>query len=64
MANEVCFRTLEYLKQPWELEEYKSRGGYEVLTHILKNKIEQIGRASCRERVEIHVGTVQVNTEA
>ena len=24
MANEVCFRTLEYLKQPWELEEYKS----------------------------------------
>jgi NADH-quinone oxidoreductase subunit F len=40
MANEVCFRTLEYLKQPWELEEYKSRGGYQVLDHILKNKVE------------------------
>ena len=40
MANEVCFRTLEYLKHPWQIEEYQSRGGYEVLTHILKNKIE------------------------
>jgi NADH-quinone oxidoreductase subunit F len=55
MANEVCFRTLD-LDRPWLLDCYKSRGGYEVLTRILKEKadpkgiIEEIKRAGLRGR--------------
>ncbi|MCP3662955.1 MAG: NADH-quinone oxidoreductase subunit NuoF [Gammaproteobacteria bacterium] len=37
MANEVCFRNMD-LDRPWLLEQYQSRGGYEVLTKILKEK--------------------------
>lgn len=37
MANEVCFRTLD-LDRPWLLEQYQSRGGYEIITKILKEK--------------------------
>ncbi len=40
MANEVCFRNMD-LDQPWLLEQYKSRGGYEVLTKILTEKMTQ-----------------------
>ncbi len=39
MANEVCFRTLE-LDRPWLLEQYRSRGGYETLTRVLKEKVD------------------------
>ncbi|MCB1867316.1 MAG: NADH-quinone oxidoreductase subunit NuoF [Gammaproteobacteria bacterium] len=37
MANEVCFRNMDQ-DRPWLLEQYRSRGGYEVLTGILKEK--------------------------
>jgi NADH-quinone oxidoreductase subunit F len=55
MANEVCFRTLD-LDHPWSLDRYESRGGYEVLTRILKEKtapkliIDQIKTAGLRGR--------------
>ena len=39
MANEVCFRTLD-LDRPWLLEQYKSRGGYEMAEKIIKEKTE------------------------
>ena len=39
MANEVCFRTLD-LDRPWLLEQYRSRGGYETLTRLLKQKVD------------------------
>ncbi len=39
MANEVCFRTLD-LDRPWLLEQYRSRGGYEALTRVLKEKVD------------------------
>ena len=39
MANEVCFRTLD-LDRPWLLEQYRSRGGYETLTRLLKEKVD------------------------
>lgn len=39
MANEVCFRTLD-LDRPWLLEQYKSRGGYEMATKILSEKTD------------------------
>ena len=35
MANEVCFRNMD-LDRPWLLEQYQSRGGYEVLKKIMK----------------------------
>lgn len=38
MANEVCLRTLD-LERPWLLEQYRSRGGYEMLKKILTEKI-------------------------
>lgn len=38
MANEVCLRTLD-LDRPWLLEQYRSRGGYEVLKKILKEQM-------------------------
>jgi NADH-quinone oxidoreductase subunit F len=43
MANEVCFRNMD-LDRPWLLKQYQSRGGYEVLTKILQQKMppEQI----------------------
>ena len=37
MANEVRFRNMD-LDRPWLLEQYRSRGGYDVLTRILKEK--------------------------
>lgn len=39
MANEVLFRNLD-LERLWDIEQYKSRGGYEMLTKILSEKIE------------------------
>lgn len=43
MANEVCLRNND-LERPWLMETYRSRGGYEMLTKILKEKMppEQI----------------------
>ncbi len=37
MANEVIFKNLD-LDRLWDIEQYRSRGGYEVLTKILKEK--------------------------
>ncbi len=37
MANEVCLRNND-LDRPWLMEQYRSRGGYEMLTKILKEK--------------------------
>ena len=37
MANEVCFRTMD-LDRPWLLEQYRSRGGYDMLTRVLQEK--------------------------
>jgi NADH-quinone oxidoreductase subunit F len=55
MVNEVCLRTLD-LDRPWLLEQYRSRGGYEVLAKILKQKtppeeiIEEVKRSGLRGR--------------
>jgi NADH-quinone oxidoreductase subunit F len=55
MVNEVCLRTLD-LDRPWLLEQYRSRGGYEVLARILKQKtpagdiVEEIKRSGLRGR--------------
>ncbi|MCG8428283.1 MAG: NADH-quinone oxidoreductase subunit NuoF [Chromatiales bacterium] len=55
MANEVCFRNMD-LDRPWLLEQYKSRGGYEVLTKILTEKIspedviEEVKKSGLRGR--------------
>ena len=55
MVNEVCLRTLD-LDRPWLLEQYRSRGGYEVLARILKEKtpaeeiVEEIKRSGLRGR--------------
>jgi len=55
MANEVCFRTLD-LERPWLLEQYKSRGGYEMAEKILKEKmdpkaiIEEVKKSGLRGR--------------
>jgi NADH-quinone oxidoreductase subunit F len=38
MANEVCFRNMDQEK-PWLLESYRERGGYEVLSKILQEKV-------------------------
>ena len=38
MANEICFRTMQF-EQPWSLESYQRVGGYEVWKKILKEKI-------------------------
>ncbi|MES9883808.1 MAG: NADH-quinone oxidoreductase subunit NuoF [Sedimenticola sp.] len=38
MANEVCFRNMD-LDRPWLLEQYQSRGGYGMLTKIMKEGI-------------------------
>ena len=37
MANEVCFRTMD-LDRPWLLEQYRSRGGYDMLTRVLQER--------------------------
>ncbi|HEC17157.1 MAG TPA: NADH oxidoreductase (quinone) subunit F [Sedimenticola sp.] len=37
MANEVLFRNLD-LERLWDIDQYRSRGGYEVLTRILTQK--------------------------
>jgi len=39
MANEICFRTL-HLEKPWELETYRSAGGYKQWEKILKEKTD------------------------
>ena len=55
MANEVCFRNLDQ-EQPWTLESYQARGGYEVWKKILANKtppeeiIEELKTSSLRGR--------------
>ncbi|MGD8712283.1 MAG: NADH-quinone oxidoreductase subunit F, partial [Thiohalophilus sp.] len=55
MANEVCFRTLQFDK-PWSLESYRSVGGYEVLKKILAEQtppeqiIEELKTSSLRGR--------------
>ena len=55
MVNEVCLRTLD-LDRPWLLEQYRSRGGYEVLAKILKENtppeeiVEEIKRGPARPR--------------
>jgi NADH-quinone oxidoreductase subunit F len=55
MVNEVCLRTLD-LDRPWLLEQYRSRGGYEVLAKILKENtppeeiVEEIKRSGLRGR--------------
>ncbi len=55
MANEVCFRNMD-LERPWLLEQYRSRGGYEVLTRILQEKtppeqiIEEVKASGLRGR--------------
>ncbi|MES9845949.1 MAG: NADH-quinone oxidoreductase subunit NuoF [Candidatus Sedimenticola sp. PURPLELP] len=43
MANEVCLRTLE-LDRPWDIDQYRSIGGYEMLKKIFTEGItpEQI----------------------
>jgi NADH-quinone oxidoreductase subunit F len=38
MANEVIFKNLD-LDRLWDIDQYRSRGGYEVLTKILNEKI-------------------------
>ncbi|MEW8430852.1 MAG: NADH-quinone oxidoreductase subunit F, partial [gamma proteobacterium symbiont of Ctena orbiculata] len=55
MANEVCLRTLD-LERPWLIEQYQSRGGYEVLKKILSEKtapeaiIEEVKKSGLRGR--------------
>ena len=55
MVNEVCFRTLD-LDRPWLLEQYKSRGGYEMASKVLKEKtdpktvIEEVKKSGLRGR--------------
>ncbi len=55
MSNEVCFRTLD-LDRPWLLEQYKSRGGYEMAEKILREKadpkgvIEEVKKSGLRGR--------------
>ncbi|HHH39379.1 MAG TPA: NADH oxidoreductase (quinone) subunit F [Sedimenticola sp.] len=55
MANEVCFRNMD-LDRPWLLEQYRSRGGYDVLTRILTERtppeaiIEEVKSSGLRGR--------------
>ncbi|MCG6975227.1 MAG: NADH-quinone oxidoreductase subunit NuoF [Acidiferrobacterales bacterium] len=55
MANEVCFRNFDQ-EQPWTLESYQARGGYEIWKKILANKtppeeiIEELKTSSLRGR--------------
>lgn len=55
MANEVCFRNMD-LDRPWLLEQYQSRGGYEMLTKIMTEKmppdqiIEEVKASGLRGR--------------
>ncbi len=55
MSNEVCFRTLD-LDRPWLLDQYKSRGGYEMVEKVLKEKadpksiIEEVKKSGLRGR--------------
>ena len=55
MANEICFRTL-HLDQPWTLDQYRSQGGYEVLSRILREKtppeqiIDEVKKSGLRGR--------------
>jgi len=38
MANEVCFRNLD-LDRPWLLDQYRRRGGYDMVNQILKDQM-------------------------
>ncbi len=55
MANEVCYRTLEF-DEPWTLENYEKIGGYQAWRRILAEKtpqeeiIETIKKANLRGR--------------
>jgi NADH-quinone oxidoreductase subunit F len=55
MANEVCLRNND-LERPWLMETYRSRGGYEALNKILKEKtppeqiIEEVKASGLRGR--------------
>jgi NADH-quinone oxidoreductase subunit F len=55
MANEVCFRTLQF-DEPWGLGNYRQVGGYEALKRIVDEKIapediiEEIKKAALRGR--------------
>jgi len=55
MANEVCFRNMD-LERPWLMEQYRSRGGYDMLTRILQQKmppdqiIDQVKASGLRGR--------------
>ncbi len=55
MANEVCLRNNDQ-ERPWLMEQYRSRGGYEMLTKILKEKtppeqiVEEVKSSGLRGR--------------
>ena len=55
MANEVCFR-LMHLDQPWQLQTYRSDGGYAALTRVMQEKvapeqiIEEVKKSGLRGR--------------
>ena len=55
MANEVCLHVLD-VERPWEIGQYRSCGGYEVLTRILTEKtppeqiIEEMKKSGLRGR--------------
>jgi len=55
MANEVCFRNMDQ-DRPWLLKQYRSRGGYDMLTKILQEKtspesiINEVKASSLRGR--------------
>jgi NADH-quinone oxidoreductase subunit F len=55
MANEVCFR-LQHLDRPWLLQTYRSEGGYDALTRVLREKvppeqvIEEVKKSGLRGR--------------
>lgn len=55
MANEICFRTLQFEK-PWTLENYQQVGGYSVWRKILQEKtdpnsiIEELKKSDLRGR--------------
>lgn len=55
MVNEVCFRHLD-LERPWLIDQYRQRGGYEVLNRIFQDRvlpqsiIEEVKRSGLRGR--------------
>jgi len=53
--NQVCLRTID-LERPWEMQQYQSRGGYQVLKKILSEKtppdqiIDEVKKSGLRGR--------------